>query len=111
MTGLVGKTVTLRFETDPGPQDNSSFDFALWGGRQVVLMGFAPVVQTHPAPPPLDLRRLTSRQNGSVAPPSGFAGRTSVYVAAQEAILRYRGADGTLEYQWKPVGGYPAGRT
>ena len=104
LTGQAGKTVTLRFETDPGPQDNSSFDFALWGGRQVVLTEFAPIVQTHPAPPTLDLRRLTSRQNGSVTPPSGFAGRTNVQVTPAEAVLRYRGADGTLEYHWKPVG-------
>jgi len=104
LTGWAGKTATLRFETDPGPQDNPSFDFALWGGRQVVLTGFAPVVQTHPVPPPLDLRRLMSRQNGNVAPPSGFAGRTSVHVTAQEAALRYGGADGTLEYHWKPGG-------
>ena len=104
LTAQAGKTVTLRFETDPGPQDNSSFDFALWGGRQVVLTGFAPSVQSHPAPPPLDLRRLTSRQNGSVVPPSGFTGKTDVQVTPAEAVLRYRGADGTLEYHWKPVG-------
>jgi len=104
LTAQAGKTVTLRFETDPGPQDNASFDFALWGGRQVALTGFAPLVQTHPAPPPLDLRRLTSRQNGGVAPPSGFAGKTGVQVTTQEAVLRYRGADGTLEYHWKPMG-------
>lgn len=104
LTGRAGQTVTLRFETDPGPQDNSSFDFALWGGRQVVLSGFRSPVQTHPAPPPLDLRRLTSRPTGSVAPPSGFAGRTSVQATAAEAVLRYKGADGVLEYHWKPTG-------
>jgi hypothetical protein len=104
LTAQAGKTVTLRFETDPGPQNNPSFDFALWGGRQIVLTGFAPLVQSHPAPPPLDLRRLTSRQNGNVAPPSGFAGKTDVQVTAAGAVLRYQGADGILEYHWKPVG-------
>ena len=104
LTEMAGKTVTLRFETDPGPRDDASFDFALWGGREVVLTGFTPSVQAHPAPPPLDLRRLTSRQNGDVTPPSGFAGRTSVHATATEAVLRYRGADGTLEYHWKPAG-------
>ena len=102
LTPNAGKTVTLRFETDPGPHDDSSFDFALWGNRQVVLTGFAPIVTPHPDPLPLDLRRLTSRQNGSVAPPSGFTGSTSVKVTANAATLRYVGADGTLEYTWKP---------
>ena len=105
LTADAGRTVTLRFETDPGPQDNASFDFALWGGREVVLTGFVPALDPHPTPPPLDLRRLTSRQNGEVAPPSGFAGTSSVRVAASEAVLRYAGADGVLEYHWKPVGG------
>ena len=104
LTASAGKTVTLRFETDPGPRDDASFDFALWGGRQVVLTGFRPLAQTHPAPPPLDLRRLTSRQSGSVAPPSGFVGGTGVQVTAAEAVLRYKGADGTLAYHWKPKG-------
>ena len=101
LTAQAGKVVTVRFETDPGPLDNASFDFALWGGRQIVLTGFQPTIQTHPAPPPLDLRRLTSRQNGSVAPLSGFAGKTSAQVTASEAVLRYQGADGILEYHWK----------
>lgn len=102
LTRLAGKTVTLRFETDPGPQNNSSFDFSLWGDRQLTLAGFVPVIVRRPAPPPLDLRRLSSVQNGSVAPRSGFAGRTSVTVAAKTAILRYAGPDGTLEYRWTP---------
>jgi len=104
LTAWAGKTVTVRFETDPGPQDNPSFDFALWGSRQVVLTGFAPSVKPRPSPPPPDLRRLTSRQNGSVAPLSGFGGKTSVQVTPAEAVLRYRGADGTLEYHWTPGG-------
>jgi len=104
LTASAGKTVTLRFETDPGPRDNASFDFALWGGREVVLTGFAPARERRPAPPPLDLRRLTSRPTGEVAPPSGFAGKTSARVTASEAVLRYAGAEGTLEYHWKPAG-------
>ena len=31
LTSDAGKTVTVRFETDPGPRDNPSFDFSLWG--------------------------------------------------------------------------------
>ena len=104
LTADAGKTVTLRFETDPGPNDNSSFDFALWGDRQLVLTGFVPTAKQHPSPLALDVRRLISRQNGSVVPLSGFAGKTSVRVSATSAILRYAGPDGALEYAWKPSG-------
>ena len=104
LTAEAGKMVTLRFETDPGPNDNSSFDFALWGDRQLVLTGFAPTAKHRPTPLPLPLSRLTSSQNGSVVPLSGFVGKTTVRVTANSAILRYAGLDGTLEYVWKPSG-------
>lgn len=51
LTPLAGQTATLRFETDPGPQDNSSFDFSLWAERRLEISGFAPPMRTHPAPP------------------------------------------------------------
>jgi len=103
LTGLAGEIVTLRFETDPGPRNDASFDFALWGGRELRLQGFAPkpVVQTT-VPPPLDLRRLGPVQNGEVAPPSGFAGQITAEVSTKQAALTYTGADGTLQYQWTP---------
>lgn len=103
LTQEIGKTVTVRFETDPGPRDDSSFDFALWGGRQLVLNGFTPSLKTRPNPLPLNLGRLTSRQNSSVVPLSGFPGQRSVHVTTAEAVLRYSGADGILTYTWKPT--------
>ena len=103
LTADAGKTMTLRFETDPGPRDNPSYDFALWAERRLEMPGLVPSsAALHPAPPPLDLRRLASRQNGSVVPPSGFDGKTEVQVTPAEAILRYTGIDGTLEYCWTP---------
>ena len=98
-----GKTVTLRFETDPGPRDDASYDFSLWAGRRLEMPGLAPSsALPPPAPPPLDLRTLASRQNGSVVPLSGFAGKTDVEVTPAAAVLRYTGVDGVLEYRWTP---------
>ena len=108
LTENAGRTVTVRFETDPGPKGDSSFDFALWGDRQIVSTGLAPVTTRHTDPPPLDLRRLASRLGGGAAPPSGFAGRTGVRVTPTEAVLHYAGTDGKLEYDWKPSGGESA---
>jgi hypothetical protein len=120
LTGLAGQIVTVRFETDPGPHDNASFDFALWGGRELLLEGFSPKVAPPSAsPPPLDLRRLTSAQNDEVAPPSGFKGVVSIAVNTNHAVLTYRGTDGTLQYRWtaphapnaSPLGGWQLGAT
>ncbi len=101
LSALAGQIVTLRFETDPGPHDNSAFDFALWGGRELVLTGFvAKPTRTLGRLPPLDLRRLYSRPNDEVAPVSGYTGTTTVAVSHQTAVLTYSGADGILQYQW-----------
>lgn len=101
LSKLAGQPLTLRFETDPGPHNDASFDFALWGGRELVLDGFVPKPALHPAlPPSLDLRRLHPAQDGEVAPPSGFAGHISATVSNNYATLTYRGSDGTLEYAW-----------
>ena len=101
LTDLAGQIVTLRFETDPGPHDNASFDFALWGGRELLLEGFVPKASTPPAsPPPLDLRRLVPVENGEVAPLSGFKGAVAITINGDHAALEYKGPDGTFEYRW-----------
>ncbi len=39
LTPYAGKVVNIRFETDPGPKRDPSFDFALWGNRELVVNG------------------------------------------------------------------------
>ena len=60
LTPKAGQTITLRFETDPGPRDNSSFDFALWADRELVLEGFTPESRSWPPTPPLSLASLAT---------------------------------------------------
>lgn len=101
LSALMGQTVTIRFETDPGPNDNPSFDFSLWAERELVLEGYQPKPISRPAPPPLKLQKLTSTPTGTVAPRSAFAGKTSVQVRNDMAVFRYAGADGVIEYRWR----------
>jgi hypothetical protein len=107
LTDLAGQTVTIRFETDPGPRDNPSFDFSLWGERDLVLTGAALAPASHPAPAPIPLAALTSRPAQGVAPPSATAGSVTVALQGDLAVLRYAGADGTLEYRWQRPGTAP----
>ena len=100
LSSLMGQTVTIRFETDPGPKDDPSFDFSLWAERELVLEGYRPKPVSRPAPPPLKLQALTSAPTGSVAPRSAFAHTTSVQVRGDIATFRYAGADGVLECRW-----------
>ncbi|HLK59577.1 MAG TPA: hypothetical protein VKU00_23650, partial [Chthonomonadaceae bacterium] len=39
LTPYAGQTVTLDFQTDPGPRDDPSFDYAFWGNREIVAEG------------------------------------------------------------------------
>ncbi|MEJ5251540.1 MAG: hypothetical protein HPY54_09890 [Chthonomonadetes bacterium] len=114
LSGLMGQTVAIRFETDPGPKDNPSFDFSLWAERELVLEGFQPKPVSRPTPPPMKLQSLLSAPTGTIAPRSAFTGRTSVEVRNDLATFRYAGADGVLEYRWRrpqrddpnPLGGW-----
>ena len=101
-TAQRGSNLTVRFEVDPGPNNNASFDYSFWGDRQLVLEGYTPPVVTHPAPPPLALSNLWSGQTTDVAPPSGFAGSSTASLSNGVARFRYTGPDGVLEYQWRP---------
>jgi len=106
LTPSAGKTITIRFETDPGPKDDPSFGFSVWGDRELVLEGFATPEVKHPAPPAVELARLLSAQSGTVAPASAFAGQTAAKIEGDTATLSYAGADGQLGYRWQlPAGG------
>ncbi len=99
-TAQRGSNLIVRFEVDPGPNNNPSFDFSLWGNRELVLEGYTPTVLTRPVPRPLALSNLWSGATAEVAPPSGFPGAASASLSNGVARFRYAGPDGTLEYQW-----------
>ncbi len=94
-----GSTVTLRFETDPGPRNNSSFDFALWADRELVLEGYQPPASQALAPPPLDLGSL-SAPAPSVIPPVAAQPAIQVVREADAYIFNSTSADGQLSYRW-----------
>ncbi len=105
LTRYAGTTVTIAFESDAGPQNNSSFDFALWGGRQLVFDGFDPAPPSHPAPLALPLARLASSAapaTTGAAPKGAYDGRATFTVVEQKATLSYGAADGTFVYSWQP---------
>ncbi|RYX80804.1 hypothetical protein EON83_27005 [bacterium] len=101
LTRFAGKTVTITFESDAGPQNNSSFDFALWGGRQLVFDGFNPPVVSHPTPVALPLAQLSTAHSEAVSE-GAFTGQQSFERADGKLKWGYTGADGTFMYTWSP---------
>jgi hypothetical protein len=101
LTEHAGRTLTVRFETDPGPKDNPSFDFSLWSERELILEGYSPKPVAHPNPPWLPLSAIRSAQKNGVIPPNAFVGSVTMKVENDVAVFRYMGADGTMEYRWQ----------
>lgn len=98
-----GKPVTIRFESTPGPKNNTGWDASMWGERKLLLPGFRGF--EHPAPPPLDLKKLSSKQNKSWAPLSGFDSKTKITVEKDYlASLSYDGDDGAMKHEWSLCG-------
>ena len=103
LTAYAGKRTVLRFEVDPGPHDDPSFDYSLWGNRTLIFKGLHPPAPAAPtAPPAVDLTHLYSAPNGSVAPRNAFAGTLSQQLTENVGHLKYSGPDGSLEYHWTP---------
>ncbi len=61
LTPYAGHTITLRFEADPGPKNDPSFDYGFWGDRRIVITG-APAQQEANLPPvnPYPLSELST---------------------------------------------------
>lgn len=106
LTARARPVLTLRFETDPGPKDNASFDFSIWGDRQIVFEGLSPRPPAHAKVPALGLRPLGSHRGGGATPPSGFPHRESFALEGDAVVFRYAGDDGTITYRWsRPTSG------
>ncbi|MBN2508076.1 MAG: hypothetical protein JXQ71_15420 [Verrucomicrobia bacterium] len=101
LTSLRGSTLAVRFEVHPGPRNNASFDYSLWGDRELVLEGFSPGAPARPPPVPLALSNVWSVPNGEVAPRGAFPGATQMSLSNDVVRFRYAGPDGTLDYQWR----------
>ncbi|NLH98321.1 MAG: hypothetical protein GX446_02390 [Chthonomonadales bacterium] len=100
-----GKTLVVRFETDPGPRRDASFDFSLWADRVISFEGFMPAAASRPSPPALDLRKLVGARAASTVPPNAYGGRNSVTREGDTFRFAYHGRDGSIEYVWDPAVG------
>ncbi len=100
LTTQAGKAVVLRFETDPGPKDDSSFDFGLWAGRSIVLDGYKPEPKDHPAPPAVAFRGLASRPGRGLAPPATTPAKVEVRRDGDAFVLRSADDYGAFAFRW-----------
>ena len=106
LTRFSGQAVRLRFECDCGPANNTAFDHALWGDRELKVAGpsGASAPKRKQVEPP-----LTPLLNNSAGlAPSVAAGFRNV---VRKGELVYEGADGRLVYRVDPRPGFLEGVT
>lgn len=96
-----GRPVSVRFETSPGPANDPSFDYSLWGDRQLTVEGLPeqPTIKSSKAPP---LASASAMASGEVAPIDGEVGKATVSLTDRTAAFVWKGVVGTFRYQWTP---------
>ncbi len=100
-----GRTITVRFVTDPGPAGDASFDFSLWGDRRIVYSGAAPSTPGRRfASPPL---QSVSAPAPTVLPSVHTRGRARVTVSADSASFVCQAPEGAYRYTWQVADGEP----
>lgn len=97
---FAGQTLTLRFETDPGPKDDPSFDFALWADRSLTFKGMATTATTTIPRPSLKLLAASSSGTRDVVPTDGDVGSGSTTLGQSTAIFKWSGSAGKMVYAW-----------
>jgi hypothetical protein len=102
LTAFAGRTVNVRFETDPGPRDDASFDFSLWADRTLKIDGMRNHPAPRAAPVALNLRSMSARPSAGVAPLAGAAGTHSVAKSGDAVTLQYVAGRERLIYVWRP---------
>ncbi len=78
LTPQAGTPLLIRFETDPGPKDDASFDFGLWADRCLVPRGFPASGSVAP--------RTRRSVAGLARLPARPGDRSSERVSAQEPL-------------------------
>jgi hypothetical protein len=95
------REVTVRFETDPGPKGNSSFDFALWADRSIHFDGKKLIVKLRVPVPSPSLAGLSARPDLGARPATSQPVQTSTRRDGEAIILNAEGPEGSVRYRWE----------
>jgi len=115
LTPYAGKSVELRFQTEPGPQNNTAYDSA-WFGDPKIVIGDAQkaggelvqklvATRAYQAAAKGNLERLSNASQNGVVPSNLLPCKNSVEQAGDAWRFIYEGEDGRLVYVLKPKTG------
>lgn len=110
-----GKNIVLRIQTEPGPKNNSSFDFSYFvepkivigkgGDERKALVDSLTSTKAYRALQQADLSKVNNRTGHGIVPSCRLPHRNSVKEDGKAFELRYEGDDASLVYRYEPATG------
>lgn len=115
LSPYAGKQITLRLQTEPGPNNSPSFDFSYFGdpkitagtgaqGRRELLRRLTSS-KAYRATAGEDLRRLSNSPDNGVVPSNLLAFENSIEKTDEGVRFTYEGRDARIVYVYEPATG------
>ena len=115
LTPYAGKTVVVRLQVEPGPKNNSSFDYSFFGDARIAVGKGTPqrseilrrltTTRAYQATARADLTRLTNRADHGVVPGNLLAYTNGLEQEGAGWRFTYDGDDCRVVYDWTPATG------
>lgn len=115
LSAQAGKTVVVRLQVEPGPANNSSFDYSFFGDARVTagegtvrrteLLRQLTSTRAYQATAGTSLASLANRPDQGVAPGNLLPCKNTLESSASVWRFTYEGADCRVVYEWTPQTG------
>ena len=115
LTPYAGKTVVLRLQVEPGPKNNSSFDYSFFGDARIAVGEGTPqrsetlrrltTTRAYQATARADLTNLANRADQGVVPGNLLPYKNSLKQSGTGWRFTYHGDDCRVVYDWTPATG------
>ena len=115
LTPYAGKTVGIRLQVEPGPQNDPAFDFALFGDARIVIgtdetrqreiVRQMTATKAYRATAATALTNLGNRDHQGIVPGNLLSHKNGLEKSGNSWEFTYRGDDCRIIYKWTPESG------
>ncbi len=115
LTPYAGKTVIVRLQVEPGPTNNSSFDYSYFGDARIIageelaersqIVERLTTTRAYQATSQADLTKLANRADHGVLPGNLLPYRNGLEQSKTGWRFTYEGKDCRVVYDWTPATG------
>lgn len=115
LTPHAGKTIGLRLQVEPGPKNNSSFDYSFFGDAKIQAGKAEPSLQglldrltgtkAYRATAETSRTSLANQSDRGVVPSNLLEGKNELAGSSNAWQFTYQGADARIAYSYRPASG------